>query len=95
MEKETGELCHIVLEEGEGFYAEEPVRTVETGSDISFKIILEEGYYSSGTDYQGEYEIALSEKSDTETVILTLHDIKYSESICFLTEKGKYEICYE
>ena len=94
-EKETGELCHIVLEEGEGFYAEEPVRTVETGSDISFKIILEEGYYSSGTDYQGEYEIALSEKSDTETVILTLHDIKYSESICFLTEKGKYEICYD
>lgn len=53
MEKETGELCHIVLEEGEGFYAEEPVRTVETGSDISFKIILEEGYYSSGTTIRG------------------------------------------
>ena len=94
-EKETGELCHIVLEEGEGFCAEEPVQTAETGSDMSFKIILEDGYYSSGSDYQGKYEITLSDKSDTETVILTLHDVKYSESICFLAEKGKYEICYD
>ena len=35
--------CHIVLEEGEGFYVEEPVQTAEAGSDMSFKIILEDG----------------------------------------------------
>lgn len=93
-ENRESRLCHLVLEEGEGFLAKEPVRTVEPGSDVSFEITLQEGYYASGSDYQGEYELISGLSSGEETLILTLYQVDCSESIRFLAEKGKYKLTY-
>lgn len=85
-------ICHLVLEEGEGFIVKDPVRTVKAGSDLAFEIALEDGYQLSGTDYGGEYETDYG--SDGNTVSVVLRNIKYSETVCLQVEKGEYEICY-
>ena len=40
---EEKDFCHLVLEEGEGFFVEESALTVERGKDASFEMILEDG----------------------------------------------------
>ncbi len=86
-------LCHIVLEAGEGYYVTDPARTVEPGSDVSFTVTLDENWQFLGTDYHGESEI--TKENDGKTVNLVLHEVNYSESICIRAEKGKYEITYD
>ena len=90
-EKEN--LCHIVLEAGEGYQVTDPARTVESGSDVSFTVTLEDNWQFLGTDYHGETEII--KESDGKSVKLVLHGVKYSESVCIQAEKGKYEIVYD
>ena len=91
IEKEN--LCHIVLEAGEGYHVTDPVRTIESGSDVDFTIALDDNWQFLGTDYHGESEII--KENDGKTVELILHKINYSESICVQAEKGKYEIAYD
>lgn len=90
-EKEN--LCHIVLEAGEGYHVTDPARTIKSGSDVSFTITLDDNWQFLGTDYHGETEI--TKEDDGKTVNLVLHEVNYSESICIQAEKGKYEIVYD
>ena len=86
-------LCHIVLEDGEGYHVTEPVRTVESGSDANFTVTLDDNWKFLDTDYHGKIDI--TEENDGKTVELVLHEVNYSESICIQAEKGKYEIIYD
>ena len=90
---EKEELCHIVMEAGEGYRVTNPARTVESGSDVSFTVVLDDNWQFLGTDYHGETEI--TKENDGKTIQLVLHKVKYSESICIQAEKGKYEIFYD
>ena len=90
-EKEN--LCHIVLEDGEGYQVTGPVRTAEPGSDVSFTVTMDDNWQFLGTDYHGETDII--KENDGKTVKLVLYEVKYSESICVQAEKGKYEIAYD
>ena len=86
-------LCHIVMEDGEGYHVAEPVRTVESGSNANFTVTLDDNWKFLGTDYHGKIDI--TEENDGKTVELVLHEVNYSESICIQAEKGKYEIIYD
>ena len=90
-EKEN--LCHIVLEDGEGYQVTDPVRTAEPGSDVSFTVTMDDNWQFLGTDYHGETDII--KENDGKTVKLVLYEVKYSESICVQAEKGKYEVTYD
>lgn len=85
--------CHIVLEEGEGYRAAEAARMVESGSDVTYEIQLQEGYQFLGTDYGGNYDFVRGRSGNS--VSLTLYEVKYSETICPQVQKGKYVISYD
>lgn len=87
------DLCHIVMEAGEGYQVADPVRTIHTGSDVSFTVTLEDNWEILGTDYHGKMRI--TEEDCGKTVEIVLRDVDYSESICIQAEKGKYEIVYD
>ena len=92
-EPEKEQLCHIVMEKGDGYQVTDPVRTIKSGSDVSFTVTLDNNWQLLGTDYHGETEI--TKDDDGKTVEIVLHEVKYSESICIQAEKGKYEILYD
>ena len=92
-EPEKEQLCHIVIEKGDGYQVTDPVRTIKSGSDVSFTVTLDNNWQLLGTDYHGETEIIKDD--DGKTVEIVLHEVKYSESICIQAEKGKYEILYD
>ena len=92
-EPEKEQLCHIVMEKGDGYQVTDPVRTIKSGSDVSFTVTLDNNWQLLGTDYHGETEIIKDD--DGKTVEIVLHEVKYSESICIQAEKGKYEILYD
>lgn len=48
---EEKDFCRLVLEEGEGFSAEENALTVERGGDAAFEIRLEDGYQLRDVKY--------------------------------------------
>lgn len=87
------DLCHIVMEAGEGYQVADPVRTIHAGSDVSFTVTLEDNWEILGTDYHGKMRI--TEEDCGKTVEIVLCDVDYSESICIQAEKGKYEIVYD
>ena len=91
-EPEKEQLCYIVMEKGDGYQVTDPVRTIKSGSNVSFTVTLDNNWQLLGTDYHGETEII---KEDGKTVEIVLHEVKYSESICIQAEKGKYEILYD
>ena len=86
-------LCHIVLEDGEGYHVTEPARTVKAGSNVNFTVTLDNSWQFLGTDYHGKADII--KDNDGKTVELVLYKVKYSESVCIQAEKGKYEITYD
>lgn len=90
---EKDDLCHIVLESGEGYHVTDPVRTVKSGSDVSFVVTMDDSWQLLGTDYHGKTDI--TEENDAKEMKVVLHKVKYSESICIQAEKGKYEISYD
>ena len=92
-EPEKEQLCHIVMEKGDGYQVTDSVRTIKSGSDVSFTVTLDNNWQLLGTDYHGETEIIKDD--DGKTVEIVLHEVKYSESIYIQAEKGKYEILYD
>ena len=92
-EPEKEQLCHIVIEKGDGYQVTDPVRTIKSGSNVSFTVTLDNNWQILGTDYHGETEIIKDD--DGKTVEIVLHEVKYSESICIQAEKGKYEMLYD
>ena len=57
-QKQDGEddLCHIVVEAGDGYLVKDAVRVEEPGRDVSFSTMLEDGWQFLGTDYRGATE---------------------------------------
>ena len=56
-EPEKEQLCHIVMEKGDGYQVTDPVRTIKSGSDVSFTVTLDNNWQLLGTDYHGETEV--------------------------------------
>lgn len=77
-EPEKEQLCHIVMEKGDGYQVTDPVRTIKSGSNVSFTVTLDNNWQILGTDYHGETEIIKDD--DGKTVEIVLHEVKYSES---------------
>ena len=50
-------LCHIVMEKGDGYQVTDPVRTIKSGSNVNFTVTLDNNWQLLGTDYHGETEI--------------------------------------
>ena len=69
-------LCHIVLEDGEGYHVTEPARTVKAGSNVNFTVTLDNSWQFLGTDYHGKTDI--TKDNDGKTVELVLYKVKYS-----------------
>lgn len=98
------QLCTIVLERGEGFTAPKKVQTAERGSNVEFLLTMEEGYQFLGTDYgaaEQKHRAAVGKDmygirycSGGRQILLTLYDVKYSESIKIETQKSDREITY-
>lgn len=57
------DFCHIVLEEGEGFHAEEYALTVERGKDAVFELTLEDGYQLEEVKYGSQSYIKKENKA--------------------------------
>ena len=73
-EPEKEQLCHIVMEKGDGYQVTDPVRTIKSGSDVSFTVTLDNNWQLLGTDYHGETEIIKDD--DGKTVEIVLQNIR-------------------
>lgn len=100
---EEKDYCHLVLEEGEGFLVKENALAVERGKDAVFRMVLEDGYELQNVkygDYREEGTSALESpytvKYDGEgkVLTLTLHDVRYSETVQAQVEKSDVVIRY-
>lgn len=69
-------VCHLVLESGEGFRAEDPVCTVRQGADAVFALVADPGYSFAQADYP---DYSLSAAGGRLT--LTLHRVQYSGAV--------------
>ena len=45
------------MEKGDGYQVTDPVRTIKSGSNVSFTVTLDNNWQLLGTDYHGEAEI--------------------------------------
>ncbi len=89
MAEDKDELCHIVIEEGEGFTADSCVFSVERGSSICVRLSEAEGYTVTGTDY-GDYTL----ERTADGLILTLQNIRYTKSVRVAVRKSDVVITY-
>ena len=64
-EPEKEQLCHIVMEKGDGYQVTDSVRTIKSGSDVSFTVTLDNNWQLLGTDYHGETEITKDDDGKT------------------------------
>ena len=64
-EPEKEQLCHIVMEKGDGYQVTDPVRTIKSGSNVSFTVTLDNNWQILGTDYHGETEIIKDDDGKT------------------------------
>ncbi|MCI9152724.1 MAG: leucine-rich repeat protein [Ruminococcus sp.] len=98
---EEKDFCHLVLEEGEGFFVEESALTVERGKDASFEMILEDGYELQNVKYGDDREAGSAARNysvkydgDGRALTLTLYDVRYSETVQARVEKSDVVIRY-
>lgn len=85
-----GRSVRVVLEEGDGFTAPESVFDLPAGSDVSVRIVPEEGWQVTGCDYEG----ALLETDPEGQILLTLPHVRYTRAVKILAEKNPYVIRY-
>ena len=83
--------CQVVIEDGEGFQAVQPVQTVQRGADLNFLLQLEDGYAFRAADYP-DYE---TERTADGQVKLTLHQVRYSTVVSVRTEADGGLILYD
>lgn len=81
-------LCHIVMEEGEGFFVKNPVQTVERGRDAVFFLQLENGYEWEEPD-DGIHTFVFSDSGDGKTASLTIKNVQYSETLRVFAKKNR------
>lgn len=84
-------VCNVILEEGEGFVAEQDICTVKRGADASFLITLEEGYQIVEADY-ADYSLEYIGTGNVRK--LTVHQVKYPVVVSLVTKKSDCSIRY-
>ena len=83
-------LCHIVIEEGEGFEAERYAFELEQGDPLIVSLTAKDGYEITGTDYKDASVLYTGGKK----AVLRLDEAKYTTAIAIVTEKMPYLIRY-
>lgn len=85
-------LCHVVLEDGTGFFSDIPYCTAKKGDDVTFTLEMQDGYSLAGADYPNySFEYAGTENNMT----LTLHEVRYSTVVTVTTFRSTLNILYE
>ena len=85
-------ICNVVLEDNPALNVKEQVLPVPEGEDAVFSFELSEDYEITGVS-RDEYELERSE--DGRGWLLTLHEIRYPETVTVYTEKLRYHLRYE
>lgn len=80
----------VVLEEGDGFAAEERVFDGSAGGTFRIKVIPFEDWEIEGCDYPG----ATCATDDDDAVEITLDDVRYSTVVTLSAEQHPYRIRY-
>lgn len=83
-------ICHVVLEEGPGFESDRYACAVEAGQDAVFTLRPNEGYTISEVDYVN-YTLTAGTGG---VVTLTLHNVRYSESVSLTVIPGDATLSY-
>ena len=84
-------LCRVVVEEGEGFLASQPVREVLPGGDAVFTLTVSDGYQLTGADFPG----ARLEPGPGGAVCLTVPQVRYSTVVRLSVRRsGVRFLCY-
>ncbi len=83
-------ICRVVIADGDGYECADPVRDIVRGSDVSFELTMAPGVSFDGVDYPNASVGEPVVSSDgSYKLLLTLHDIEYSEYIePYVTEGG-------
>lgn len=84
-------VCHVVLEEGEGFACEEYARTVNRGGIAEFCLTCDNGYEITGADWEN----AELRPGRNGTTILTLPGVRYSTVVSVVVEKREVSLYYD
>ncbi len=82
----------IVLEEGEGFTAEDYTRTVMPGQDAAFTIQCADGYTVDGVLCRGKYTL---EPTTGGRWVLTVSSVRYSTVVSLVLSRSDAFICYD
>ncbi len=82
----------IVLEEGEGFTAEDYTRTVMPGQDAAFTIQCADGYAVDGVQCRGEYTL---EPTTGGRLVLTVSAVRYSTVVSLVLSRSDTMIRYD
>lgn len=70
-------LCHVVLEEGEGFTAQSYAGQTAPGGELRFALMPEDGYTVTGADFDG----CTLEREPGGGVTLVLPEVRYSTAV--------------
>lgn len=85
-------LCHVGIEDGEGFCVEQPVKEVKPKEDVSFLVKLKQGYILDSADYS---KTTITKTKDVSVQKVTFHDMKYSTMITLDVKKSTKSIFYD
>ena len=69
-EPEKEQLCHIVMEKGDGYQVTDSVRTIKSGSDVSFTVSLYNIWQLLCLVYHGETEITKDDEGIIVEIVL-------------------------
>lgn len=83
-------LCHVVLEEGEGFTAPSYAAQTAPGGELRFDLRPEDGYTVTGADFDG----CMLERKPGGGVTLVLPGVRYSTAVRLEVERGAAALAY-
>ncbi|MCI5699433.1 MAG: leucine-rich repeat domain-containing protein [Lachnospiraceae bacterium] len=89
--EEKLQTCNVVLEQGEGFFAEHDVCTVNRGEDAEFNILVEDGYQILAADCE---DYSLEYTGNGTALRLVAHEVRYPMVISLTVKKSDFSICY-
>lgn len=83
-------LCHVVLEEGEGFTAPSYAAQSAPGGELRFALRPEDGYTVTGADFDG----CVLEREPGGGVTLVLPGVRYSTAVRLDVERSAAALAY-
>lgn len=83
--------CQVVLEEGPEFTADRYVASPASDGSVSFQLQPQDGYTITGADYP---DYTLTTNAAGEGLTLTLHQVRYTETVSLTTEASALTLSY-